>query len=70
MTGIFIPAQVPEPIISLIDDITSRARVNPSPIPAPSSADSPTVCSRANISALPRIMQFTTMSARYIPSRS
>ena len=63
-TGIAIPAKVPFPNTSLKVAISKRAMVNPIPIPSPSNAESKTVFLRANISARPRMIQFTTISAR------
>ena len=66
--SISIPANVPAPITSRIVAIESSASVKPSPIPTPSSADLKTVFLPANISALPRMMQLTTISGRKTPS--
>ena len=58
-----IPAKLAAPKTSRIVAILQRARVKPIPIPSPSRADFITVFLLANISALPRMMQFTTISA-------
>ena len=47
--------------------INTRVRVKPSPMPSPSSAESSILFFEANISARPRMMQFTTISGRYTP---
>ena len=65
-----IPNQVPEPRISRIEPITRSAKVKPIPIPTPSKADLTTVFLLANISARPRMIQFTTISGKNKPSAS
>ena len=62
------PNQVPEPRISRMEPMISRAKVKPIPIPIPSRADLNTLFLLANISARPRMIQFTTISGRKIPS--
>jgi histidinol dehydrogenase len=59
-----IPAKVAFPNTSRTNPIRKSVRVKPIPIPTPSSAESITVFLLANISARPRMIQLTTMSAR------
>ena len=59
---IVMPKAVPLPRSSRISPIIPNARVKPIPIPRPSSAESTTEFLLANISALPRMIQFTTIS--------
>ena len=61
------PNRVPAPSSSRMEPITSRVRVKPMPMPRPSSAESITPCLEANISARPRMMQFTTIRGRKMP---
>ena len=56
-----IPAKVPAPRISLTAAIRINAHVKPRPIPNPSTAERPTEFLLAKASALPRIIQFTTI---------
>ena len=63
-TGISNPIHVPLPKISRIEAIATSVSVKPAPIPRASIAESTTVFFWANISALPRIMQLTTISGR------
>ena len=56
-----IPANVPAPRISLTAEIKIRAAVKPRPIPNPSNIDLPTEFLLANASALPKIIQLTTI---------
>ena len=58
------PNSVPAPKSSRTQPISTSVRVKPRPMPRPSSAESSTVCFEANISARPRMMQFTTISGR------
>ena len=53
---------VPEPINSRTRPITVRAIVKPSPIPIPSKNESTGEFLEANASALPRMIQLTTIS--------
>ena len=64
---IWMPYQVPAPSTSRMVLMSSRARVKPRPMPTPSSAESTTPFLEANISARPRMMQFTTIRGRYTP---
>ena len=64
------PAMVPAPISSRMEPIMHSVRVNPSPIPIPSRAESTTEFLLANISARPRMMQLTTIRGRYSPRDS
>ena len=66
--GMGMPQNVPAPKISRIVAIAHSASVKPRPMPRPSIAESTTPCLFAYISALPRMMQLTTISARYTPS--
>ena len=59
---------VPLPMISLTAPITVSASVKPRPIPIPSNAESRALFLLANISALPRMIQFTTIRGRNTPS--
>ena len=59
---------VPAPRISLTDAIQQSAIVKPTPIPKPSTAEAITEFLPAKASALPRIMQLTTISGRKTPS--
>ena len=63
-----IPNHVPAPSSSLIVPITVSVSVKPRPIPIPSSAESKIVFLLANASALPRMMQFTTIRGMNRPS--
>ena len=54
-----MPAKLAAPNTSRTAAIAQSASVKPRPMPRPSSADLPTEFLLANISALPRIMQFT-----------
>ena len=56
--------KVPLPRVSLIIPMQKSAAVKPMPIPSPSSADAATPFLPANASALPRIMQLTTISGK------
>ena len=60
----WMPSQVPLPMISRMEAINTMVRMYPTPIPRPSSVESSTVFLQANISARPRMMQLTTISAR------
>ena len=64
------PYQVPLPSTSRMVLITVRVRVKPRPMPRPSKAESTTPCLEANISARPRMMQFTTIRGRNTPRDS
>ena len=55
---------VPFPNSSLIILIHKRAAVKPIPIPSPSRTEGSTLFLLANISALPRMIQFTTISGK------
>ena len=66
--GMGMPQKVPAPRISRMVAIAHSASVKPRPMPRPSIAESTTPCLFAYISALPRMMQLTTISARYTPS--
>ena len=69
LSGMMVmPNQLPAPMISRIEPITTRVRVKPRPMPRPSMAESSTLFFEANISARPRMMQFTTISGRNTPS--
>ena len=59
---------VPLPMISLTAPMHVRESVKPSPIPIPSKAESRTPFLFANISALPRMIQLTTIRGRNTPS--
>ena len=61
---------LPLPRISLMAPRMVRAKVNPSPMPAPSSIDGHTGFFDANASARPSTMQFTTISGMNSPSVS
>ena len=63
-----MPNSVPAPSTSRTEPITTRVPVKPRPMPRPSSAERPMLFLEANISARPRMMQFTTMSGRKMPS--
>ena len=63
-TGSFAPKKEPAPRISRMEPMQSRAVVKPTPIASPSSAESAGACLLAYISALPKIMQLTTISGR------
>ena len=68
--GIRLPRpdiQVPEPRISRMLPMMVRVMVKPMPMPMPSRAESTTPCLEANISARPRMIQFTTIRGRYTP---
>ena len=54
----------PAPRISRIELMRNRAVVKPTPIPRPSTAEARTGFLLAKASALPRMMQLTTMSGR------
>ena len=60
--------QVPEPRISRMEPMMVRVMVKPMPMPMPSRAESRMPFLEANISARPRMMQFTTIKGRYTPS--
>jgi len=66
--GMGMPHQLPPPRISRMVAIEQMASVKPRPMPSPSIAESMTPCLLAYISARPRMMQLTTMRARYTPS--
>ena len=55
---------VPAPRISRIVPITKSAPVKPIPMPRPSTAEASTPFLLAKASALPRIIQLTTISGR------
>ena len=61
---IWILKSVPYPKNSLTAPIRVSARVKPIPINNPSRIDQPTLFLLAKLSALPRIMQLTTISGR------
>lgn len=61
-------SRLPVPSISLRKEIIIRAIVKPKPIPSASAAESNTEFLDANASARPKIIQFTTISGRYIPN--
>ena len=61
---------LPLPRNSLIEPITVRESVNPSPIPKPSRAESKTEFLAANASARPSTIQFTTISGINKPKLS
>ncbi len=58
---------VPEPKTSLIRDMRSRLKVNPIPIPSASSIDTRTPFWFAKPSALPRMIQLTTIKGTNTP---
>ena len=58
----------PLPSISRIVAIIHKASENPKPMPRASAIDRLTLCEDAKASALPSIMQFTTIRGRYMPS--
>ena len=62
------PKIAPVPSSSRREPTTISERVNPSPIPSPSSTERPMLLRLAKASALPRIMQFTVMSCKNTPS--
>ena len=62
-----IPKNEALPSSSRTSPRTVSERVKPSPIPIPSSAESATLFFDAKASALPRTMQFTTISGINIP---
>ena len=64
------PKSLPAPRSSLTPPIIMSAQVKPMPIPRPSAAERITLFLPANASALPRIMQLTTISGKYTPSIS
>ena len=70
INGISIPAKVPAPNTSRTVAIARSAMVKPRPIPIPSKIDLPTVFLPANISARPKIIQLTVISARKTPRLS
>jgi len=59
---------LPAPRTSLIRPISVMARVNPKPVNKPSAAESRTGFLEAKLSALPKIIQLTTISGRNTPS--
>ena len=63
-----MPKIVPEPINSLKKPRQDNPNVNPSPIPIPSNIDGNTGFLEAYASALPKIMQLTTIKGIYIPN--
>ena len=63
----FTPKILPAPKISLKDPKRVRAIVNPKPIPIPSNKEFITLFLDANASALPKMMQFTTINGIKIP---
>ena len=66
-TGIWNPSQEPVPMISRTEPMMNREQVKPSPMPRPSSTEGSTLFLQANISALPRMMQFTVIRDRKVP---
>ena len=64
------PNQLRFPNISRTVLIIKSAAVKPSPIPKPSATEGIILFLLANISALPRIMQLTTMSSKNTPKES
>jgi hypothetical protein len=61
------PRRVPEPKSSLIEPRIKRDMVKPRPIPKPSAMDRIGLFLDAKASALPRIIQFTTIKGMKIP---
>lgn len=61
---IWSPAIAPVPSSSLTAPMRSSAAVKPTPMPRPSTAEAATEFLQANASALPRMMQLTTISGR------
>ena len=66
----FVPNKInlPVPRSSLIMLINAIARKNPTLIPKASKIDLPTLCFEEKLSALPNIIQLTTINGTNIPS--
>ncbi len=65
---VYPPENVPFPRNSLMVAMRVNAAVKPAPMPIPSSAERKTPFLQANISALARMMQFTTIRGMKFPA--